>query len=115
MARRALTHGRPHPMIDPRPRLEAIARFAADPTAGVLLLDVVLGLGAAPDPAGDLAPAVRAAIDSRQGGLAVIASVVGTEDDPQVRSRQEATLAAAGAIVFSTSARAAAAAAKAVS
>ena len=38
-------------MIDPTLRLEHLARAAADPDTGVLLLDVVLGHGAEPDPA----------------------------------------------------------------
>ena len=54
------TRGRPHPMIDHRTRLDFLARAAADPTVGVVLLDVVLGYGAHPDPAAALAPAVAA-------------------------------------------------------
>jgi len=109
-----MTRGRPHPMIDPRPRIEAIGQAAADPAVAVLLLDVVLGFAAAPNPAGDLAPAICAALKAR-ADLAVIASVIGTEDDPQVRSRQEAILREAGAVVYPTSARACAAAAGVVS
>ena len=45
-----LTRGRAHPMIDPTLRTERIAAEAADPTCGVLLLDLVLGHGAHPDP-----------------------------------------------------------------
>ena len=56
-----LTRGRAHPMIDPTLRMERIAGEAADPTCGVLLLDLVLGHGAHPDPAGELADAVRSA------------------------------------------------------
>jgi FdrA protein len=51
-----LTAGRPHPMIDPTLRLERLAREAADPAVGVVLLDVVLGHGADPDPGASLAP-----------------------------------------------------------
>ena len=46
-------------MIDPTLRLEHLARAAADPDTGVLLLDVVLGHGAEPDPAALLAPGDR--------------------------------------------------------
>ena len=45
-------------MIDPSLRLERIAVEAADPTCGVLLLDLVLGHGAHPDPAAELAEAI---------------------------------------------------------
>src|SRR4051794_24474923 len=54
----AYTSGRAHPMIDPTLRLEHLARAAADEDTAVLLLDVVLGHGAEPDPAALLAPAV---------------------------------------------------------
>ena len=50
--------GRAHPMIDPSLRLERLAEVAADPTTGVMLLDVVLGHGAEDDPAASLAPAI---------------------------------------------------------
>ena len=56
-----MTQGRAHPMIDPSLRLERIAAEAEDPTCGVLLLDLVLGYGAHPDPAAELADAIRAA------------------------------------------------------
>ena len=52
------TRGRPHPMIDPSLRTERIPAVFADPAAAVLLLDVVLGHGSAPDPAGPLAAVV---------------------------------------------------------
>ncbi|WP_296605209.1 FdrA family protein [Nocardioides sp.] len=87
------TTGRAHPMIDPTLRLEHLARAAADPATGVILLDVVLGHGAEPDPAALLAPAI-AAID-----LPVVVAVVGTDGDPQGRSRQVDALVAAGAEV----------------
>ena len=54
-----LTQGRAHPMIDPTLRMERIAAEAADPSCGVLLLDLVLGFGAHQDPAGELAAAIR--------------------------------------------------------
>ena len=98
-----LTQGRAHPMIDPSLRMERIAAEAADPTCGVLLLDLVLGFGAHQDPAGELADAIRAAKDSaRSGGreLPVVVSVTGTEADPQGLTRTGETLAAAGASVF---------------
>ncbi len=53
------TVGRPHPMIDTGPRLERLAAEAADPECGVILLDVVLGHGAHPDPAGRPGPGDR--------------------------------------------------------
>ena len=87
------TAGRAHPMIDPSIRLEHLAQAATDPATGVLLLDVVLGHGAEPDPAAALAPAL-AAVDKP-----VVVAVVGTEADPQGLARQVLALADAGAEV----------------
>jgi FdrA protein len=96
----ALTVGRAHPMIDPTLRLEAIAALAASDEPAVLLLDVVLGYGADPDPAGALVPALTAARAARH--LPVVIALVGTEGDPQGWSRQADALAAAGAAVFAS-------------
>lgn len=41
-------------MIDPELRNEHVARAGADPKVGVILVDVVLGYGSHPDPAGVL-------------------------------------------------------------
>ena len=108
------TLGRAHPMIDPTSRIEAIAALAKDPRVALLLLDIVLGHGAAPDPAGDLVPALRAARETaRQDGrtLHVVASVIGTEGDPQGLASQVAKLEGAGAWVLPSNAQAARAAA----
>src|SRR3954468_24225327 len=96
----ALTVGRAHPMIDPTLRLEAISNLAARREPAVLLLDVVLGYGADPDPAGALVPALAAARGHVQ--LPVVIALVGTEGDPQGWSRQADALQAAGAAVFAS-------------
>jgi FdrA protein len=104
------TVGRPHPMIDGAVRGEWIAREARDPATAVLLLDVVLGYGAHPDPAAELLPALaiaRREVSAAGRGVVVIASVIGTERDPQMRSRQVATLRAAGVLVMDSNAQAA--------
>jgi FdrA protein len=87
-------------MIDPTLRLEHLARAAADPGTGVLLLDVVLGHGAEPDPAGRLAPALTG-LD-----VPVVVAVVGTRLDPQDLDRQVRLLAEAGAEVHLSNAAA---------
>ncbi len=92
------TTGRAHPMIDPTLRLEHLHRAAADPETAVLLLDVVLGHGAEPDPAALLAPALSGV---RQP---VVVSVVGTAADPQGLDRQVRALADAGAEVHRSNA-----------
>lgn len=104
----ALTQGRAHPMIDQRTRLDRLALEAEAP--GVVLLDVVLGHGAHPDPAAELAPAIKAAIadaTSRGHDLAVVVSLCGTAGDPQGLDRQAEALQAAGASVHLSNAAAA--------
>jgi FdrA protein len=101
----ALTVGRAHPMIDPTLRLEALAAVAASGEPAVLLMDVVLGYGADPDPAGALVPALTKARETG-GNLPVVIALVGTEGDPQGWSRQADALAAAGAAVFASNAAA---------
>jgi succinyl-CoA synthetase alpha subunit len=93
------TRGRPHPMIVHRLRNERILREAEDPEVAVVLLDVVLGHGSHPDPAGEMVPAIRAAeavARRRRRSLAFVAFVCGTAGDPQDLARQEAVLRAAG-------------------
>lgn len=88
------TRGRPHPMLDQRLRLEAIRR-----ARGLVHLDVVLGHGAHPDPAAELAPALA--------GRPAVVALIGTEADPQGLARQRAAFEAAGAVVFLSNSRAA--------
>jgi FdrA protein len=101
----ALTVGRPHPMIDHDLLRRRLLGEAADPEVAMILLDVVLGYGAHPDPAGDLAPTIATAREQAAAAgrvLEVLALVVGTDGDPQGLARQVETLAAAGARVFRT-------------
>lgn len=96
------TVGRLHPMLDNTLRIQRLAEEAKDPEAAVILLDVVLGEGAHPDPALELAPAIQqarqqAADDKRR--LEVITLVVGTDEDPQGMAAQIERLQAAGARV----------------
>ena len=76
----------------------------------MLLLDFILGYNASPDPAGDLLEAIAEAkrTASQHGGfLSVIASVCGTDRDPQNRQKQIGRLEEAGVIVLPSSAKAA--------
>jgi len=101
------TQGRAHPMIDPSLRIERLADAARDPAVTVLLLDVVLGYGAHPDPAGELAPALERALAARPD-LHAIVTLVGAAGDPQGLDGQRARLEAAGAVVVRGNAKAAA-------
>ncbi|MEV4169800.1 FdrA family protein [Nonomuraea sp. NPDC049709] len=94
----AYTRGRAHPMIDPTLRVEALAGARE---TDVVLMDVVLGHGADPDPAASLAHPV-----ARTPATVVIA-LIGTEGDPQDLHRQAAAFREAGAAVFTSNAQAA--------
>ncbi len=102
------TRGRPHPMIDPEARVELLRQQTAIRSVAVVLLDVVIGDGAHPDPAGVLAPV---AAELRAQGAAVVVYVLGTDRDPQGFERQRDAMRQAGCIVANTNARAALAAA----
>jgi len=110
----AFTVGKPHPMIEPSLRDEPVAQAGKDPTIGVVLADCVIGYGAHENPAGSLADAATRAFDcAKQDGhrLVIVASVTGTEQDPQNLHRQQQILKNAGVIVAPSNAAAARAAA----
>lgn len=103
------TVGKPHPMIDPAARAERLAAEGSDPSTAVILIDCVIGYGSHSDPAGACVPAIRAAraaAEARGGYLPAVASVTGTDGDPQGRAAQAAALEAAGAIVMPSNYRA---------
>ena len=100
------TRGRPHPMIDHRLRNERLLAEAADPEVAVILLDVVLGYGSHPDPAAEMVPTLMKA-RKKGRSLAIVASVCGTDEDPQGLERQEAALRQAGVLLAESNARAA--------
>lgn len=98
------TIGRPHPMIDPALRNQLITDLGSQPQVRVLLVDVVIGYGATADPAASLVQAWQKACAARdiEQPLFAIATVTGTERDPQCRSLQIATLEDAGIAVVSS-------------
>ena len=103
------TVGRPHPMIDHRTRHERILQEAEDPETAVILFDIVLGYGANPDPAGEMAKTISEAQDiANRGGrkLHFVGSVCGTELDPQVRSKQAKLLSSVGVLIEESNAAA---------
>ena len=95
------TAGRPHPMIEPAMRSEALAETLADRTVAAVVLDVVLGTGSHPDPAASVADALGAA---PPGHPPVVASVCGTELDPQDYRAQRRALERAGVFVAESNA-----------
>ncbi len=110
MGAEMFTAGRPHPMIDATLRRERLLQEAQDPEVAVLLLDFILGYNASPDPVGDLLDAIwqaKRAARQRGGFLSVVASVCGTDDDPQDLHQQTMALEEAGVVVLPSSAQAA--------
>jgi FdrA protein len=98
------TKGRPHPMIDPAARTEIMRAEAFGDDVAAVLLDVVLGYGSHPDPAGEIAGTCS---DLAAKGTAVIAYVLGARADRQGLDQQRRTLRDAGAIVTASAAEAA--------
>jgi FdrA protein len=101
-----LTEGRAHPMIDPSLRNERMERESRNPEVGAIVLDVVLGYGAHPDPATDLAHLTEEAL-RRRSDLTIAVSLCGAKADAQGVDDQAKRLIDAGAHVTRNSASAA--------
>jgi FdrA protein len=98
------TRGRAHPIIDPRLRNTMLEAVHNRDDVGAVLLDVILGDLAHPDPAGALLPALETV------SVPVVAVLVGAEGDPQGLARQRSLLEGAGVSVFISNSEAARAA-----
>jgi FdrA protein len=104
--------GKPHPMFDGTMRRRRILAESHDPQMAVLFLDFILGYNASMDPVGELVDAILEAKRismQRDGALTVVASVCGTDADPQDLNLQVKMLREAGVLVYRSNARAAAA------
>ena len=107
------TAGKPHPMIEPQLRSDWIEQAMAMSDTSVLLLDCVLGFGSHQDPAGVIVEALNRVQSASNGSdnnkypTAIIASVTGTEQDFQNKSRQIEKLQNVGVVVCRSNAEAA--------
>ncbi len=99
------TRGKPHPMLDPTIRNQRILQEASDPETSVILLDVVLGYGVDPNPAASILETLKQFLPIQN--IPVVASVCGTDEDPQGRKQQVEVLESAGVIVMPSNASAA--------
>lgn len=109
------TRGIPHPIIDTGLRGQRLEEDMRDPTCRVIMMDIVLGFGADPDPASKFTAIInRVRKDLPDGGPIIVCSVCGTDADPQSCAQQEKTLEDAGCFVFPTNAQAAKAVARIV-
>jgi hypothetical protein len=91
-------------MIDPSSRDKRFKRTLANEAVGIVLLDVVLGHGATMEPTRGIVDAMG---DSPGGDTLVVASVCGTDSDPQTRQRHVRALDDAGVVVAPSNAGAA--------
>jgi FdrA protein len=101
--------GRPHPMIDGSQRALRILKEVQDPGVGILLLDFILGYNSSMDPVGELVEAIqRAKAIARNRGdeLLVVASICGTEGDPQDIALQTRMLQECADVIFKSNAQA---------
>ncbi|MGA7279296.1 MAG: hypothetical protein WBW79_15260, partial [Desulfocapsaceae bacterium] len=97
-------------VIDPEPVRRAILRESKNPEVAVYLIDFILGPAIHPDPAGaviDQISQAKSEFAGRGGYLSVVASVCGTNGDPQNLTRQEDILRSGGVVVMSSNAQAA--------
>lgn len=104
------TKGRPHPMIDPTTRVEAVKNFKRLEDVAVVLLDNVIGYGSNTDMAGSLGPAIMEVNEYYKDSgreIVFLASVCGTEMDKQVYSQQVKILEESGVLVLDSNASAA--------
>ena len=103
------TQGKPHPMIDPEVRINKIKEYAQDKNTGIMLLDVVLGYGAHEDMASALLPTIEEAMATAKADgrdLYFVATVCGTEKDPQNYAQTVKRLQDAGVFVEESNAKA---------
>lgn len=104
------TKGRPHPMIDPTTRVEAVKNLKRLEDVAVVLLDNVIGYGSNTDMAGSLGPAIMEVNEYYKDSgreIVFLASVCGTEMDKQVYSQQVRILEESGVLVLDSNASAA--------
>lgn len=82
MGDETFTKGRLHPVIDPAILAPRLLQEANDPETAVILFDVLIGYGAHKDPVGCIEKALNA-IRERNRYISLIASLCGTDIDPQ--------------------------------
>lgn len=100
------TRGKPHPMIDPRTRIDMLVAAAAQPETAIILFDVVLGYGSNEDMAGAMVQGIEKSRANNKKKVIYIASVCGTDKDPQVYQQQVDKLVNAGVLVEDSNAKA---------
>jgi len=106
MGAEEFVRGVPHPMINFRFRNERLLKEVEDKNVAVILFDLVLGYGANMNPAKEIVEAIKKARTVNER-VSYVASVTGTEKDPQGLTFQVEQLKNAGVLVYPSSTRAA--------
>lgn len=104
------TVGRPHPVMDPSILKERLLQEGTDPETAVLLFDVLLGYGVHEDPVGtfvDTLQEIRNKNTEAGRYVSMVASVCGTDLDPQNYAQQKKRLEDLGVLVLESNGRAA--------
>ena len=110
MGDEVFTKGRPHPVMDPSILVDRLIQEAHDPETGVILFDLLYGYAIHPDPVGAIEDALRevARIERDEGRhICLVASLCGTDIDPQNVAEQARRLREYGVVIQPSNARAA--------
>lgn len=97
-------------MIDAGERRKRLLREAANPEVAVNLLDLIVGYNRSQDPVGELSPAIVTAqqnAEIRGSEITFVASLTGTEQEPQGDAAQRQALEQTGVFAFNSNAAAA--------
>jgi len=104
------TKGRPHPVIDPSIMNDRLLQEGRDPAVGVILFDLLLGYAVHENPAGTIAETIRQIREESEAEgryISMVASVCGTDLDPQGFDAQKRCLERLGVHVLESNGRAA--------
>lgn len=104
------TKGKPHPVMDPSILNERLMQEGSDPEVAVILFDLLLGHGVHKDPVGTIEEtlaAIRAKSNAEGRYVSFIASICGTDLDPQDISKQRQRLEALGVNILPSNCKAA--------
>lgn len=110
MGDEVFTKGKPHPVMDPSILVDRLIQEAHDPETGVILFDLLYGYAIHPDPVGAIEDALKEVrrIGRDEGRhICLIASLCGTDLDPQNVAEQERRLREYGVLIQPSNAKAA--------
>lgn len=110
MGDEVFTKGKPHPVMDPSILVERMVQEAHDPETGVILFDLLYGYAIHEDPVGAIEDALKeiSRIEREEGRyICVVASLCGTDIDPQNVADQARRLREYDVIIEPSNAKAA--------